>query len=78
MSTDELQTMYGSPLSELFAFSLDFIVFCLKSIYFFLEMLILTITPNRYRKLKVSHINHHQNVPTHIETIYSWRPISAN
>lgn len=55
MSTDELQTMYGSSLSELFALSLDFIVFCTKSIYFFLEMLILTITPNRYRTLKVSH-----------------------
>lgn len=55
MSTDELQTMYGSTLNEIFALLLDFIVFCSKSIYFFLEMLILTITPNRYRKLKVSH-----------------------
>lgn len=66
MSTDESQTMYGSSLSELFALSLDFIVFCSKSIYFFLEMLILTITPNRYRKLKVIY----QSVPTPIGTIY--------
>lgn len=54
MSNDDLQTMYGSPLAELFAFLIDFVVFCTKSIYFFLETIFLTILPNRYRTLKVS------------------------
>lgn len=46
--------MYGNPLSEFLRFIVDFFVFAARSIYFLLETFILTITPNRYRKLKVS------------------------
>lgn len=38
-------------------FLLDFIVFTARAIYFLLETLVLTLTPNRYRKLKVSAVN---------------------
>lgn len=54
MSSDELTTMYGNPLSEFLMFLVDFFVFAARSIYFLLETLILTLLPNRYRKLKVS------------------------
>lgn len=54
MSIDESSTMYGNPLSEFLMFLVDFFVFTARSIYFLLETLILTILPNRYRKLKVS------------------------
>lgn len=57
MSSDELSTMYGNPLSEFLMFLLDFIVFTARAIYFLLETLVLTLTPNRYRKLKVSAVN---------------------
>lgn len=53
MPSDDLPTMYGNPLSEFLMFLLDFIVFTARSIYFLLETFILTILPNRYRKLKV-------------------------
>lgn len=54
MSSDESSTMYGNPLSEFVMFLMDFVVFVARSIYFLMETLILTITPDRYRKLKVS------------------------
>lgn len=54
MPSDELSTMYGNPLSEFLMFLVDFIVFAVRSIYFLLETFILTILPDRYRKLKVS------------------------
>lgn len=54
MSSDELSTMYGNPLSEFLMLLVDFTVFVARSIYFLLETLVLTITPNRYRKMKVS------------------------
>lgn len=54
MPSDESSTMYGNPLSEFLMFLMDFVVFVTRSIYFLMETLILTITPNRYRKLKVS------------------------
>lgn len=46
--------MYGNPLSEFLMFLVDFIVFTVRSIYYLSETFILTILPNRYRKLKVS------------------------
>lgn len=54
MPSDESQTMYGNPLSEFLMFLIDFIVFAARSIYFLFETFILTVLPNRYRKLKVS------------------------
>lgn len=54
MPSDEMATMYGNPLSEFLMFLMDFVVFVARSIYFLMETLILTITPNRYRKMKVS------------------------
>lgn len=54
MSLDESSTLYGNPLSEFLMFLVDFFVFTARSIYFLLETFILTILPNRYRKLKVS------------------------
>lgn len=46
-------------------FLVDFFVFTARSIYFLLESLILTLTPNRYRKLKVSVAN--RIVDTHFD-----------
>lgn len=54
MPSDDMATMYGNPLSEFLMFLMDFVVFVARSIYFLMETLILTITPNRYRKMKVS------------------------
>lgn len=54
MSSDELTTMYGNPVAEFLMFLVDFAVFAVRSIYYLLETLILTILPDRYRKLKVS------------------------
>lgn len=54
MSNDELSTMYGNPVAEFLMFLVDFVAFAVRSIYFLLETLILTILPDRYRKLKVS------------------------
>lgn len=54
MAIDETSTMYGNPLSEFIHFLMDFFIFAARSLYFLLETLILTILPNRYRKLKVS------------------------
>lgn len=65
MPSDELATMYGNPMWEFLMFLVDFVVFSTRSIYFLLETLILTILPNRYRKLKVSYFkpqNFHQHV----------------
>lgn len=57
MPSDELTTMYGNPLSEFLMFLVDFIVFTIRSIYYLSETLILTILPDRYRKLKVSAVH---------------------
>lgn len=54
MPSDDSSTMYGNPLAEFLMFLLDFVVFTARAVYFLLETLILTILPNRYRKLKVS------------------------
>lgn len=54
MSSDENTTMYGNPLAEFLMFLVDFFVFSGRAIYFLLETFILTILPNRYRKMKVS------------------------
>lgn len=71
MPSDDLSTLYGNPLSEFLMFLLDLIVFTARSIYFLLETLILTILPNRYRKLKVS-ANHIQIVDTLFKTHSVW------
>lgn len=55
MSSDELSTMYGNPVAEFLMFLVDFAVFAVRSVYFLLETFILTILPDRYRKLKVSY-----------------------
>lgn len=53
MPSDEMRTMYDNPLSELFHFLIDFALFVAKAVYFFLETLVLSLTPNRYRTMKV-------------------------
>lgn len=53
MPSDDMRTMYDNPLSELLYFLIDFTLFCAKAVYFFLETLVLSLTPNRFRTMKV-------------------------
>lgn len=48
------ETMYGSRSKELTTLVLDTIVFLARSIFFICESLVLSMVPNRFRKLKVS------------------------
>lgn len=67
-----MTTMYGSRVAEFLTFLVDFFVFSTKAIYFMLEALILTIIPDRYRKLKVSlHDWTHQTIVLVLKTVMS-------
>lgn len=48
------ETLYGTWFEELTTLVVDVLVFFMRSIYFILESIYLTLLPNRFRKLKVS------------------------
>lgn len=48
------ETMYASRTEELMTLVFDTIVFFARSIFFICESLVLSVIPNRFRKLKVS------------------------
>lgn len=48
------ETMYASRIEELMTLVLDTIVFLARSVFFICESLVLSVVPDRFRKLKVS------------------------
>ena len=45
--------MYENPLEYVYSLIVDLIVFFVKSVYFWAETIVLTLTPYQLRKLKV-------------------------
>lgn len=45
--------MFNNRVEHVFSLLLDILIFWIKSFYFIIETIILTLIPNKFRKLKV-------------------------
>ncbi|KFB46438.1 AGAP008125-PA-like protein [Anopheles sinensis] len=46
--------LYENPLDHFLSLLIDLLIFSVKSVYYVLETIVLTLTPYQFRKLKVS------------------------
>lgn len=54
------EMMYENPIQHISSILVDILIFWIKSIYFIAESIMLTLIPDRYRKLKVIQSHIHQ------------------
>lgn len=54
MTPRQCEMMYENPIQHISSILVDILIFWIKSIYFIIESIVLTLVPDRYRKLKVN------------------------